>query len=99
MKVVGELRIAPGCKRIVLFNVDHVDSFCASWPFCEHNDAICERDNLIDVVSNEDHGLLELLDRIDKHSLQIKPCLIVERRKGLVQEKDVGIDDEGANER
>jgi hypothetical protein len=65
----------------------------------EHDDALRQRDRLVDVVRHQDDGLVIGLDRVLQHALEIEPRLVVQRRERLVEQQDIGVHDQGADQR
>ena len=62
------------------------------------DDAAAERDGLVEVVRDEDDGLLELALEVAQLRLHVAADQRVEGAEGLVHQKDVGIRREGAGE-
>ena len=63
-------------------------------PGREADDAVAERDRLVEVVGDEEHRLLLLGPEREQLVLHQLAGLDVERRERLVHEQDVGVEDE-----
>ena len=64
----------------------------------EDGDAVAEAERLVEVVGDEDDGLLEPALQLHELVLHLAPDQRVERREGLVHEQDLGVGAERAGE-
>ena len=67
-------------------------------PALHDGDAVAELQRLVEVVADEDDGLVELLLEIEKLVLELVADQRIERRERLVHEQDVGVGGEGARQ-
>ena len=64
----------------------------------EYGDSVAQLHGFVEVVANEDDGLLEILLQAEQLVLQLVADERIERGKGLVHQQDVGVGGEGAGE-
>ena len=55
------------------------------------DDAAAEEDGFLDIVGNEQHGLLVALSDAEQHFLHQHARLIVERTEGLIEQEDLWV--------
>ena len=53
-----------------------------------HIDTVTEQDRFVDVVGNEQHGLVRGLPDVEQQFLHQSPCLVVERAERLVHQQN-----------
>ena len=68
-------------------------------PRGHHVDHVAEEHRLVDVVGDEQHGLVALLPDAEQHLLHQRARLAVERAERLVHQQDLGVVGERAGER
>ena len=71
----------------------------AAGPRAHDDDAAAEEDRLLDVVGDEQHGLLLALPDAEQQLLHQRAGLVVERAERLVEQQDLGIVGERARDR
>jgi hypothetical protein len=62
-------------------------------------DSVGEEDRLLDVVRYEEHGLAKRVPHLQEPLLQIRPGEGIECTEGLVEQEDLAMHEEGADDR